>query len=49
MNAIFLYCCAVAAENTGVLLHAVSVLSNHYHAVVTDVAGKVDKKIHADF
>lgn len=41
MNTIFLYCCAVAAENTGVLVHGVAVLSNHYHAVVTDVMGKI--------
>jgi putative transposase len=41
MNTIFLYCCAVAAEKTGVLLHGISVLSNHYHAVVTDVMGNV--------
>lgn len=41
MNTIFLYCCAVAAEKTGVLLHGISVLSNHYHAVVTDVMGNI--------
>jgi len=41
MNTIFLYCCADAAERTGVLLHGISVLSNHYHAVVTDVLGKI--------
>jgi len=41
MNAIFLYCLAVAAEKTGVLVHGFAVLSNHYHAVVTDVVGNV--------
>ena len=41
MNTIFLYCCAVAADKTGVLLHGISVLSNHYHAVVTDVMGNI--------
>ena len=30
------YCLAVAAERTGVLLHAVCVMSNHWHGVVTD-------------
>jgi len=36
MNAIFLYCLAVAAEKVDVLVHAFVVLSNHYHAVITD-------------
>jgi REP element-mobilizing transposase RayT len=40
-NAIFLYCLALAAEKTGVLVHAVCVLSNHYHAVITDVHGNL--------
>ena len=38
---IFTYCMATAAENTGVVIHAVTVLSNHYHAVVTDVEGRL--------
>jgi REP element-mobilizing transposase RayT len=33
---IFLYCLAVAAQKTGVLIHAVCTLSNHYHAIVSD-------------
>lgn len=40
-NQIFLYCIAVAAERTGVLLHAVCVLSNHYHLVATDPYGRM--------
>lgn len=40
-NQIFLYCLAVAAERTGVLVHAVCVLSNHYHAIVTDPLGRL--------
>ncbi len=43
MNAIFLYCLAMAAQKTGVLVHAFVVLSNHYHAVVTDKRGNVPK------
>ncbi len=35
-NAIVGYCLARAAENTGVELHAVCVMSNHWHAVVSD-------------
>jgi len=31
-----LYCLALAAERTGVILHAVCVMSNHWHGVVTD-------------
>ena len=30
------FCLALAAERTGVLLHAVCVMSNHWHGVVTD-------------
>lgn len=30
------YCLALAAERTGVLLHAVCVMSNHWHGVLTD-------------
>ncbi len=30
------YCLALAAQHTGVLLHAVCFLSNHWHGVVTD-------------
>jgi REP element-mobilizing transposase RayT len=35
-NEIFLYLLAVAAERYGVEVHAFCVLSNHWHAVVTD-------------
>ena len=38
-NRIFLYCLAFAAERTGVAVHAVCVLSNHHHLVVTDTGG----------
>jgi putative transposase len=38
-NRIFLYCLAFAAWKTGVLLHAVCVMSNHHHLVVTDPLG----------
>jgi len=35
-NQIILYCLAVAALQTGVIIHAVCVLSNHYHIILTD-------------
>jgi REP element-mobilizing transposase RayT len=35
-NQVFRYCLAVAAERTGVALHAFVVMSNHWHAVLTD-------------
>ena len=38
---IFVYCLAVAAQRTGVLVHAVAVMSNHYHAVCTDPEGQL--------
>ena len=33
---IFLYCLAVAAKRTGVKIHTVIVMSNHYHVIFTD-------------
>jgi len=36
VNQIFLYCLALAASETSVIVHAASVLSNHYHLIVTD-------------
>ena len=36
VNQIFLYCVAVAAERFGIEVHAVCVLSNHWHVVLTD-------------
>lgn len=41
VNQVFAYCLAYAAEQTGVLVHAIVVLSNHYHAVVTDPMGRL--------
>jgi putative transposase len=35
-NQVFLYCLAVAAERAGIELHAFVVMSNHWHAVLTD-------------
>jgi hypothetical protein len=35
-NQIVEYCLALAAMRTGVLIHAVCVMSNHWHGVVTD-------------
>ena len=39
INQVVLYCLAVAAERYGMVVHAVCFMSNHYHAVVTDVWG----------
>ncbi len=41
VNQIFLYCLASAAERTSVQVHVFCVMSNHWHAVVTDVEGKL--------
>ena len=38
---IFLYCIAIAAEKTGIRLHSVCVMSNHYHACLSDPHMKV--------
>ena len=37
---IFLYCLGVAAKKYGVFIHAVIVMSNHYHVVFTDPHAK---------
>lgn len=34
-----MYCLALAAQKTGVVVHAVVMMSNHHHMVVTDVHG----------
>lgn len=34
---LFLYCLACAAKATGMRIHAITVLSNHYHIVLTDM------------
>jgi putative transposase len=39
VDAIILYCLALAAERNGILLHAFVVLSNHYHFILTDPRG----------
>jgi REP element-mobilizing transposase RayT len=43
VSQVFLYCLAVAANRTGVLVHAFTVMSNHYHLVVTDPDGVLPK------
>jgi REP element-mobilizing transposase RayT len=41
VNQIMEYCLAWAARGRGILIHAVSVESNHYHIVVTDLDGRL--------
>lgn len=36
VNNLFLYCLIYAAQRTGMLIHSVNVISNHYHIVLTD-------------
>ena len=38
---IFLYCIAVAAQKTGIRVHAACVMSNHWHAIVSDSSTNV--------
>jgi putative transposase len=40
-NLIFAFCLGLAAMMTGVILHAFCVMSNHWHAVVTDPYGRL--------
>ena len=39
LNQVFAYCLARAAEKHGIEVHAVGVMSNHHHLVMTDVRG----------
>jgi REP element-mobilizing transposase RayT len=41
INGLFTYLLASAAERYGVILHAICVLSDHYHCVITDPQGKL--------
>jgi len=41
VNQIMEYCIALAAQGRGILIHAVSVESNHFHLVVTDTEGRI--------
>ena len=38
---VFSYCVALAAERHGIEVHAMTVMSNHWHAVVTDPYGRI--------
>ena len=40
-NRIFMYCLALALQKTNVVLHAVCVMSDHHHLVVTDTSGRL--------
>jgi putative transposase len=42
-NQVFLYALGVAAERTGVVLLSAAVMSDHYHAVVLDTEGKLNR------
>ncbi|MEM7231927.1 MAG: transposase [Planctomycetota bacterium] len=46
MRHIFTYCVAVAAKKYGVEVHAVCVMSNHFHIVFTDVEGLAPRFMH---
>ena len=39
LHRLFVYCLALAANKHGIEVHALGVMSNHYHLVVTDVRG----------
>ncbi len=40
-TSIFIYCLAIAAEKTGMLVHSITVMGNHYHTQVTDPLGQL--------
>lgn len=46
LEQLFLYCLAFATQKTGVIVHAVTVMSNHYHLIVTDPLGRLPEMCH---
>ena len=40
-NRLYLYCLALAAQKTGVAIHAVCAMSDHHHVAATDVNGNL--------
>lgn len=46
VNQVMLFCLFYAAEKYGVLVHSVMVESTHFHAVVTDVTGRLSLFMH---
>ena len=40
-NQLYLYCLALAAQKTGVAIHAVCAMSDHHHVSATDVNGNL--------
>ncbi len=46
INGLFVYCLVRAAKTHGIKLHALCVMSNHYHLVMTDVHGVTPKFFH---
>ena len=46
VNTIFWFCIAAAAEKTGVLVHAATVMGNHIHLVVADPEGELPSFTH---
>jgi putative transposase len=45
-NAIFLYVLALAAQRTGVIIHAFCLMSNHVHLILTDLYGRLPEFEH---
>ncbi|MFH1468416.1 MAG: hypothetical protein ABIO70_28765 [Pseudomonadota bacterium] len=43
VNQVFAFCTAVAAQKFGLLVHSLTVLSNHFHAVLTDPQGNLPR------
>jgi putative transposase len=41
LNDLFFYCIAVIAQKFGIVVHAVNVMSDHYHIVLTDTLGNL--------
>ena len=46
-NELFVYCLGLAAQERGLRLHALCVMSNHYHLVLTDVRGALPEFMRA--
>ncbi len=45
LEQLFLFCLAVAANRTGIVVHSLVVMSNHYHLIASDPEGRLPEAI----
>ena len=46
LEQLILYCLAISTRRSGVVVHALTVMSNHYHLIATDPSGRLPEMCH---